>query len=551
MIYNTKPPQIAEFVNETYDCREENLNSLLEKISTIKELLSLDNDVPKHPITKSFDYPSELANLSLSEDGRTSEDVLGDLKDMLAGSIRANSELSFFNILTTPLLDTVAANTMLNLYNSVVLMDAFGGKLLLYEQKVAHLMGNLIGWESAYGISCNGGKLTMLYALKSAISKIAPEANREGIPKDMAVITNEGAHYSIEHVCAFLGLGSDRCFRVPCNDDWQMDQTALSHTIEKLHTKGLRVAAVICCAGTTINFVCDDIAQVFDTVNKSVKSLSLDYVPYIHVDSVIGWLWYSFLEQRGSDRLTEIDSSIVEQIEQVTQRLTGVHLADSFGIDFHKNGLCPFPTSFFVTKQFENFNRLTDGCYQLGEKDLRFGQLRPYRYTVENSRPATGIATAWIALQRLGITGLQSYLLKLKYVCLTFSDALDSLSLFEVLNRHTFGWEVVFSIQFSKLLQHYPSISEEVICNNFIEYLWEKVNHGEALPLISIVPGYQAKASYPKRTAFLFFPMLHSLNNIKIHKAVGLLSEQVSMFEQAVCDGKLRLKNTQTERPIR
>lgn len=68
---------------------------------------------------------------------------------------------------------------------------------------------------------------------------------------------------------------------------------------------------------------------------------------------------------------------------EVVKRIEGVSNFDSFGVDMHKNGLCPYSTSMFISKTDDNFDYLNDGKYSYGEDDYEFGNFRAYRYTLK------------------------------------------------------------------------------------------------------------------------------------------------------------------------
>ncbi|QYE98357.1 pyridoxal-dependent decarboxylase [Paraclostridium sordellii] len=538
-----------ELEKEFLKSNESNFDVLLQKISTIHEHLNNKDLNPKFKVN-TFSYNEILDEVAIPEKGSSSEEVFENLSELFEGSIRTQSPYSLFNMVPSPLIDTVAASTITQLYNTNSLMDSFGGKVLLFEQKIARMLGKLAGWNDAHGVACNGGKLTLLYAVKSAISKIDPDSRNKGIDKNLVVLTNESSHYCVEHVCSILGLGSDNCIRIQSEDGWKMNIKNLLETIQEQHKKGKKVAAIICAGGTTINFACDDTVSVYKNVKELFENSNQDYFPYFHLDSVIGWLWMNFIGVSESELNKKISNEkIKNKIMEVVKRIEGVSNFDSFGVDMHKNGLCPYSTSMFISKTDDNFDYLNDGKYSYGEDDYEFGNFRAYRYTFENSRPATGIVNSWIAMNRLGRTGFQDYLIKLKSISEELKIKLEESEKISILNK-SLGWEIVFDIDFNRIEKNYNG-SYENIAKAFMQYCWDEVNAGKVVPLISIVPEYKIYPGDINHTAFLIFPMSMYLDSEIISDIVIKLNETIDEFETKVLSGDISIGQIDFEKPIR
>lgn len=538
-----------ELEKEFLKSNESNFDVLLQKISAIHEHLNNKDLNPKFKVN-TFSYNEILDEVAIPEKGSSSEEVFENLSELFEGSIRTQSPYSLFNMVPSPLIDTVAASTITQLYNTNSLMDSFGGKVLLFEQKIARMLGRLAGWNDAHGVACNGGKLTLLYAVKSAISKIDPDSRNKGIDKNLVVLTNESSHYCVEHVCSILGLGSDNCIRIKSEDGWKMNIKNLLETIEEQHKNGKKVAAIICAGGTTINFACDDTVSVYKNVKELFENGNQDYFPYFHLDSVIGWLWMNFIGVSESELNKKISNEkIKNKIMEVVKRIEGVSNFDSFGVDMHKNGLCPYSTSMFISKTDDNFDYLNDGKYSYGEDDYEFGNFRAYRYTFENSRPATGIVNSWIAMNRLGRTGFQDYLIKLKSISEELKTKLEESEKISILNK-SLGWEIVFDIDFNRIEKKYNG-SYESIAKAFMQYCWDEVNAGKVVPLISIVPEYKIYPGDINHTAFLIFPMSMYLDSEIISDIVIKLNETIDEFETKVLSGDISIGQVDFEKPIR
>ncbi|WP_240152551.1 L-2,4-diaminobutyrate decarboxylase [Erwinia amylovora] len=71
-------------------------------------------------------------------------------------------------MVTVPGVQAIAAAWLTTACNANSLMDVYAGNSLLFEQKVARCIVRWAGWPQAMGISRSGGKLTFMYAIKSA-----------------------------------------------------------------------------------------------------------------------------------------------------------------------------------------------------------------------------------------------------------------------------------------------------------------------------------------------------------------------------------------------
>lgn len=504
---------------------------------------------PKYP-GQAFNYLREL-DRGVDDTPLADDALLDEISRYFRGSIRPHAANSLFNMVPEASVGATAASWLATAYNSNSLMDAFGGESLLVEQQVARTIGTWAGWPQSMGIACNGGKFTIMYAIKSALSRIAPESLREGLPRDLVILCSEGAHYCVEHAASLLGLGSGNCLRVASGEDGQMRPEALREKLQTLHAQGRRVAAIVCCGGTTINFNCEDTTAVRALVEDFVDSNGLDYRPYLHLDSVIGWLYLSLSDCDAAQLRQRVpDAASRARIQAVTERMRGLSGFDSLGVDFHKDGLCPYASSFFVARDRRFMDELGDGSYRYGEKDFEFGQFRAYRYTFENSRPSQGILAAWVNLKQLGRRGYGDYLAGLHGARNALCAAIERHGLFRVLNRASLGWEIVFEVPFAPdLIELAPSYQDLAL--SFMQECWDRVTAGYDLPLFSIVPGYRIDNDPASvTTGFLLYPM-QPRSDAQWDEVVERIAAQFRDFETRLRNQPIALSQTPFEKPIR
>jgi glutamate/tyrosine decarboxylase-like PLP-dependent enzyme len=460
--------------------------------------------LPKFPAAQ-FNYLTEL-DLLTSDQPATEAELLDEVACFFRGAQRPESPYCLFNTNVLPTIDATAATWLATLHNVNCLMDAFGGESLLVEQKVARTLGRWAGWPTAMGIACNSGKMTMHYALRLAISRAQPESLRSGLKGQLVVLCSASAHYSVEHVATSVGIGAENCVRVPVDAGGGMVFSALWDAMADVHARGATVAAVVCCGGTIVDFSCDHTSAVHATVERFAQEHGLARRPHLHFDGVLGWVYLAF---RGVPR-DQLEAQIPEpairkRIADVANRCAGLEKFDSLGVDFHKTGICPETSSFFIAPDRRFMDELGCGDYEYSEADFEFGNFRTYRYTFENSRATAGILAAWLNLRRLGREGFGAYLVGLHRARSALEQAIERHGQFTVLNRENLGWEVLFHVPFAV---HRGEHAYAEIAVAFMEHCWQRVQKGDNLPLFSIVPEYHvAHDPSRSRVAFLLYPM--------------------------------------------
>jgi glutamate/tyrosine decarboxylase-like PLP-dependent enzyme len=275
--------------------------------------------------------------------------------------------------------------------------------------------------------------------------------------------------------------------------------------METAHAEGATIAAVVCCGGTVISFNCDDTAAITSVVRRFVEAHRLDAMPYLHFDGVIGWL---YLSMRGASAVALEtafpDGPARERVTEVLRRCAALEHFDSLGVDFHKTGLCPYVSSFFVSRDRRFMDELGTGDYVYRDIDFEFGSFRTYRYTVENTRPTHGILSAWVNLRGLGREGYARYLASLHRGRSGLEAAIGRHGEFRLLNRGSLGWEVVIDIPFTGVKS--DTYGDTAVA--FMEHCWRRVRDGHELPLFSIVPEFHEEHDPARsRFAFLIYPM--------------------------------------------
>ncbi|WP_115718380.1 pyridoxal phosphate-dependent decarboxylase family protein [Gallaecimonas mangrovi] len=225
------------------------------------------------------------------------------------------------------------------LNTSVDTWDQSGGATFI-EQSLVDWTAKRIGFDQdADGIFTSGGTqsnlMAMLLARDNACQQYFGHNVREhGLPpeaKRLQIFCSELSHFSIQKAAALLGLGYDAVVAVPCDRHFAMDIAALNTALEAAKAAGKLPMAVVATAGTTDFGSIDPIAKVAK-VAKEVGA-------WCHVDAAYGCGLLVSSKQRW--------------------RLSGIELADSVTVDYHKAFFQPVSCSALLVKNKAHLSVVT------------------------------------------------------------------------------------------------------------------------------------------------------------------------------------------------
>ena len=449
------------FKSHFFAADESNLNELIKKIRLFHDALEHKNDnLGKRP-TEIFRYNDMVSPDFFTKRGRTPLQVTNEIKQIFDGTIKWHSPKTSSNITSTPLLETVAASTLTNLLNPNCLWDLPGGKFVLAEKNIIKLLGNrILKSNSSDGLSTFGGKGTLLYAVKTGLGNCDPEHKKRGLHGKYVVAVSYATHFCVADVCDYVGIGSNSLLKIPLLPTGEMNYEILETALDKAISAGAKIATVICNGGTTIDFCVDNAKKIRKITNALEKKYNLPYKIHLHGDTVFGWAWLFTDEVR----LMESDCPSASKLLKIRKMLSNMSAADSIGVDFHKMGLCPHNSSFFVVKNNQKLNFLggnvtavDDGVY--GNKHLHYN-------SIENSKSGTGIISAYTALCTLGEYGITDYLIYLMKVKEKYVELINNrfAHIFTILNYKSLGFEIVMTAT----VDGQPFEKEDYInlCNN-------------------------------------------------------------------------------------
>jgi glutamate/tyrosine decarboxylase-like PLP-dependent enzyme len=535
-----------EYKDDFLTPKEDNINLLFQKIKQIHSHVETKFKVndPRVAIDPSFSYNDEISNSEIPLEGKSSDEVLKGASEAFEGIIRFHSPTALFNITPPPLLDTVAVSALTNLYNPNLLWDYSAGKFILFEKKVVKYLCDLSGFDYkvADGYSCFGGKGAFLYAIKEGLNKTNRSIVNNGIKDEYVVVAGKVCHYAIESACNYLGIGKGAARRVDCDENEDLKLDKLEETIRASIAEGKKIACIISSGGGTLDMNVDRIQDVCNLRDKIVEEYKLHYKPHVHVDSVIGWVWLFFKYYDFEKNELNIDAISLPKIKQMYSRIKDIHYADSFSADFHKTGLCPYNSSFYISKSGEELQSIGKDK-KASLKEVKFGDYQVYQSTLENSRSGVGVLSSWVAINRMGIIGFQKYISYLVSTSTYIKNRLNDKykDEFEILNDFSPGYCIMIkpnfnenSMSFKQLLT--ADVKQQEIyneyCFDFYKYLsFELASRNETYPLLGFTPKYRERTLNSNIAAFKIFPSSIHMTEEVCNALVELIVSTKSKFE--------------------
>ena len=489
-------------------------------------------------MSKLEDYKSLIKNFSIPNEG-LSEDLFASLtSDIFKGVPRWHSPHTMYNVAPTPLLQTVVTKTFTSLYNPNLLMDTTSGECALVEQKVIKAIAEYIGWDwlSSSGIFTFGGKATTMYGIKLGLKKCSGNSSKLGVKEDIIVLSTKACHPSHTSDAEWLGIGSSNVIRLNTDIDSRVDLNEMEEVFRTKIIEGKKIAAIIISGGTTSNMIVDPIKEVVLLRDKLAQEFKLNYKPHVHVDSVVGFPWIFFKDYNMEINSLNISKEVREKIFKIIKDLRNLNYADSFGIDFHKMGFCPYTSSLFMVKDKSSFNNGKDNF-------VKFGQYTPFAYTIENSRSGDGPNSAYIALNVLGVSGFQTLIAHLTEVATHLQKKLEETNQFDITNKNGLGCAVMFVPNVPKNIK-FANLEEEIcIRDAYTTTFIDNLNKLGNPYFIDIVPGNSTGTTmYPfiSLKAYIMSPYATQKTNLEFISFISDLKVKIdSKFDFTNKNNKL------------
>ncbi|XP_013110104.2 cysteine sulfinic acid decarboxylase [Stomoxys calcitrans] len=233
----------------------------------------------------------------------------------------------------------------------------------LMEEEVLSEMRRIVGFQGeGDGIFCPGGSIANGYAISCARYYKHPEFKKSGLfaSKRQIIFTSEDAHYSVEKLAMFMGLGSDNVCKIKTNKLGKMDCVDLERNIKKCLQEDCEPMMVSATAGTTVLGAYDEIPKL--------SELCQTYGMWLHVDAAWG------------------GGALISQ--KYRHRLRGIEKADSVTWNPHKMLTASQQCSTFLTRHKEILSqchstnatylfqkdKFYDTSYDTGDKHIQCGR---------------------------------------------------------------------------------------------------------------------------------------------------------------------------------
>ena len=471
-----------------YNPKTDSISSLLQDIRKTHTLILKNTDLLKGTLPTNLESnESAIQDFRIPNEGLPKESFPSLISRLFQGVSRWHSSRTMYNVAPPPILPSVVTKTFTSLYNPNLALDTASGKSLITEQKVIKAIAEYIGWDwqKAGGTFTWGGKATIMYGIKLGLKNCSPNSSAQGVKEDVIVLSTESGHPAHISDADWLGIGTTNVIRLKTDKDTRVDINEMEKVIKEKTKEGKKIATIIVSGGTTNNMVVDPIEMVVALRDRLAIELNLNYTPHVHVDAVVAFPWIFFKDYDFELNVLNVDAEALERISKIIKDLRGLYRADSFGIDFHKMGFCPYISSVFMIK---------DKTLLSGKTDLRW----PFFYSIENSRPGDGPNSAYVALNALGVTGFQIIIAHLTEIAVHLQKEIEKTGDFEVINKTGLGTSLMFVPRLPKGILIKNLEEEAIIRNSYTTSFTEKLSTLGNPYYIDKIPGNSTGASpYP------------------------------------------------------
>lgn len=375
------------------------------------------------------------------------EAVTSQLVEYLSGLFIWGHPRSQINVVPSPTIPSIIGGLLPSIYNPNLVSDESSRRVALAEIEVGSMAAALVGYdpELSGGIFTFGGTGTTLYGAKIGLEKACPGTMQSGLRSPARVVCSERAHYAARTVAGWLGLGFDSIVEVPTDRNNEIRTCLFETMCRDLLKAGERIAVIIATLGTTDAFGIDDLHEMCEIRDRLVAEFTLDYVPHIHADAVIGWAWSVFNDYDFDENPLGFRGRTLRALAGVQRRVQHLGEADSIGIDFHKTGFTPYVSSLFLARDRNDLMRLARSSESMPYL-FKSGDYHPGRFTLETSRPGNGPMAALANLLLFGKNGLRSLLGHLVTMAEALREQLEAHAATHVLNNGNFGPVTLFRV---------------------------------------------------------------------------------------------------------
>ncbi len=435
---NSFPQPVSDRVHDAY--------FVFSILRALDQLDGMKSEVPMFGKPTQLNY-SEAHKDRIAESPQDLEGVSNHLVSLFEGIPIWSHPKVQINVVPPPSIASIIGALLPTIYNVNMVSDDSSYQIGVAEARVIAMVSDLVGYDTkkSSGIFTFGGTGTNMYGIRIGIEKALPGAMENGIREDLLVFSSGQSHYSRLSITGWLGLGERCLVEIPTHRDNNIQVEELEKQARKALVENKKIAAFLVTLGTTDAFGLDDLEAVVKLRDQLVQEFKLEYTPHIHADAVIGWAWSVFNDYDFDRNSLGFRKRTVRALNGAIQKISKLHLADSFGIDFHKTGFAPYISSAFVCKNKSDLALLARDREKMPYL-FQTGVEHPGIYSLETSRSGCGVLAALGNMLLLGKNGLRALLGHLVEMAEVLRENLEGNSHTTVLNGGNFGTVTLFRV---------------------------------------------------------------------------------------------------------
>lgn len=454
-----------------------------------------------------------------------------------------NNPGTMINVIPPVNLISAGFSAVANLYNPNIAQDTYSGLLITSELEVVKYLSDLIewNWEKTWGAFTFGGKGTNLYATKAAINKADPTAALYGCEKNkFFMITSANGHPCHFEVCSWLGVGAENCYEIKNDSNNVIDLVEAERVITENIEKGRVFLGFNLAIGSTNELYIDPIKKINELNKKIVKKYNLKYIPHIHADSVLGWIYLFYNNYDFKKNPLNIQTKSLVKIKHINNAVKQLKYVDSVGIDFHKTGFAPYNSSVVIFKNKKDYFDL-NLKKEINIDDLNYGNYNQYHYTLELSRSSSGPLTALCSLKSLGIEGFQKIIANMFSSAEYFRDELLKDKRICIINPNSNWLATLFFIKPKK----YENLNLNQIINlskkehdeireyniNYAKYVFEESKKNSIRFVYTSSRSYKIENTNIKIGAIKAYPMSVFSSKEEVDNLIAEITNTINKYE--------------------
>ncbi|MDM5297468.1 aspartate aminotransferase family protein [Bacillus pumilus] len=322
--------------------------------------------------------------------GEAIDSVFRDVKEhLLPNLVDVSHPKCLAHLHCPPLIPALAAEVVVSSFNqSMDSFDQSGIASLVEERMLKWLCEKFTYGERADGTFTSGGTQSNYMGLLLARDSFCENTwqwsvQKKGLPSEahrMRILCSKHAHFTVKKSASQLGLGEDAVVLVETDEYHRMDMSDLKQKLSDLKADELLPFAVVATCGTTDFGSIDPVSDIYD--------IAKPYGLWIHADAAYGGALVLSKAYRG--------------------KLSGIELADSITIDFHKQFYQPISCGAFLLKDQRYFGLIDYHADYLNPKEDELeGILHLVNKSVQTTRRFDALKLL-LSLRLIGEEGLSN-----------------------------------------------------------------------------------------------------------------------------------------------